>query len=389
MTTKKRDAPESNNKKGGSRAAKKRAKKKQKQLQQAQTASKNGIIQDENNPDEENNNDVEELKNKRMGVEEVPSKSSSMKKKKMQLPMGDDEDDKEDVLIATKESSRPKKKKKVQIQNESDNKAKAENSQKEDELKQTVEISKNEEDDDDDEEEDEERENMILDQFLSHLTPIEILFPEQYQVNKPNEETLTTGSTTENMESEEMMMMMQPDPLEIASNLTTEKRANRLFKSIIAPSGLSTDSFYQHYWEKKPLLISTSENLAEPDSSGAIYGDDLELEKGEELDQYKKRFDGFLSKKDIEKLISDFPMKYGKDLNVTNYCDSGAGEKRRITLDQLPNNLSDGTDEDVEFIDAESNDVWSNFKSGCTIRLLCPQVSFLINQYNEMDYSIF
>jgi len=61
-------------------------------------------------------------------------------------------------------------------------------------------------------------------------------------------------------------------------------------------------------------------------------------------------------------------------LNVTNFCTTEYGEKRRITLDQLPTTMDDGTsEEDVEYIPAESQDVWQNFDSGCTVRLLCPQ----------------
>ncbi len=38
----------------------------------------------------------------------------------------------------------------------------------------------------------------------------------------------------------------------------------------------------------------------------------------------ERRFDCFLSKKGIKAIISDRPMKYRKDVNVTNYCN---GEK--------------------------------------------------------------
>ncbi len=411
MTTKKRNAPDGSKMKAGSRAAKRRAKQKERQQlrkahQEAATTSSssssssssafttevtNGEIMNDDGmkQDQVEANipvtDVSSMKKK---------KRKKDKKKKKQLPLGNDDDDddnnddnddnddnneqeKDIGRIEIKDSSHRTKKKKVKIQKESDNGM---------EEKITPSPMEKEGENDDESEvndDDEERENMLLDQFISHLTPAEILFPETFLKDKSNEKEVDVDEDSNENISDEMMMIkmmqqqqqQQPDPLEIASNLTTEKRANRLFKSIIAPSGLSTNAFYEHYWEKKPLLISTSENLAEPDSStGAIYGDDLELE-GEELEVYKKRFDGFLSKESIQKLISEFPMKYGTDLNVTNYCDSGSGEKRRITLDQLPNDMSS---EDVEYIDAESNDVWSNFKSGCTLRLLCPQVSKLV-----------
>ena len=117
------------------------------------------------------------------------------------------------------------------------------------------------------------------------------------------------------------------------------------------PSGLSRESFYKHYWEKKPLLISNSKNLAEPDSDGRIFGEDLYLDK-EAKQLYERRFDGFLSEKGIKAMISDRPMKYGKDVNVTNYCNIGSGEKRRITLDQLPDTNGD-IDGEFEFVTTE------------------------------------
>ena len=44
-------------------------------------------------------------------------------------------------------------------------------------------------------------------------------------------------------------------------------------------------------------------------------------------------------------------------------------------MDQLPENQGADRDnnEEVEYILAESKDVWSNFSDGCTLRLLCPQ----------------
>ena len=197
-------------------------------------------------------------------------------------------------------------------------------------------------------------EEHLLYQYLSQLTPAEILFPGKYL------------SAMNNDEEEDGM-----DLTNLLGELATDKRANLLFSAILAPSGLSTESFYKHYWEKKPLLISKSENKAEPDQEGTLYGDQIELD-GEDEQVYNKRFNGFLSKDSIRKLIEENPIQYGKDINVTNYCNNGSGEKHRITLDQLPG--MSGDNEVADFINAESNDVWSNFASGCTLRLLCPQV---------------
>ncbi len=355
MATKKRNIPD-DNKKGGSRAAKKRAKKKEKQLQLSLSATTTSVSDDGGITEKQANKDVGTTSKV---AKQLDPKPLLKQKNKMQLPLGDDEDGDEIVkevsILSTKKKERKEKKAKIEDL-KYDSKVLNNEEYEHDQIRVEV-------DDEDDDDHDKERENMILNQILSHLTPAEILFPQRFQGKKSDEQ----------YDESKEEQLMQPDPLEIASVLPTTERANRLFKAIIEPSGLSTEAFYEHYWEKKPLLISTSENLAEPDSGGAIYGDDLELE-GEELKEYQGRFDGFLSKKSIEKLISDFPMKYGKDLNVTNYCDSGTGEKRRVTLDQLPNKIT-SDDGDAEYIDAESNDVWSNFKSGCTIRLLCPQVS--------------
>ncbi|GMH80847.1 hypothetical protein TrLO_g332 [Triparma laevis f. longispina] len=108
------------------------------------------------------------------------------------------------------------------------------------------------------------------------------------------------------------------------SDFTSQARS--VFSTILHP--IPPLTFYSTHYEKRPLHISR--NLSSPPLS-------------------------FLSKKDIESYISKYSLKYGEDLNVTNVVD---GVRR--TLD-IPGTV------------AKSEDVWSNFSSGCSIRLLCPQ----------------
>lgn len=301
---------------GGSRAAKKRAKKrknKQKlQHQDVHTQSKEEVI------------------------EEVPPP----KKKKLQLPLSDSEDDaKQEIQRSEKKKSKKKEKKVIEkIVEES--------------------VEENEEDVDmgesqdstDEEEIDPDAEEQVIDEVLSQLNPIEILFPERLVGNADEEE--------------------DANPMVLIEHIETKKRARALFESILAPSGISVDEFYENYWEKKPLLITKSKNMAEVDENEAAADDDEKINP-EELNQYRSRLNGFLSKKKIEQQLRHHPMRYGKDLNVTNFCNTGHGEKRRITLDQLPD-MTGAEDEEVEYVIAEGNDVWQNFENGCTVRLLCP-----------------
>ena len=135
------------------------------------------------------------------------------------------------------------------------------------------------------------------------------------------------------------------------------------------------DEFYNEYWEQQPLLITNPKlNNGEQDSNNGnkkyhkdaiekfannfyeqylnpkkdgnenhqVNNNNLKVaaakDKEEDIGNYHERFDGFLSKKDINKLLKKYPMQYGKDLNVTKYCKDINGEMRRITLDLYPEN---------------------------------------------------
>lgn len=204
-------------------------------------------------------------------------------------------------------------------------------------------------------------ENTIVKEIMSELNPIEILYPERL---------------IDMQESEGLVSEDEPNPLLLLGDISTATRANALLASILRPSGISVQEFYDEYWEKKPLLISRSTNLAVSDENQQQMED---FEDAESLQAYRSRLNGFLSKQKVQELIKTYPMKYGKDLNVTNYTQTVQGDKRRITLDQLPNDIDS---DDTEYITAESNDLWQNFDAGCTIRLLCPQ------KYNDEIHAL-
>jgi len=203
-------------------------------------------------------------------------------------------------------------------------------------------------------------ENLMVKEILSELNPIEILYPERLIAMQENE-----GLLSEN----------EPNPLLLLQDISTSTRANALLASILAPSGISVQEFYDEYWEQKPLLISRSTNLAVPDEDQQ----QMDFGDADSLQEYRSRLNGFLSKQKIKELIKTYPMKYGKDLNVTNYTKTAHGDKRRITLDQLPDDVDS---DEIEYITAESNDLWQNFDAGCTIRLLCPQ------KYNDEIHAL-
>lgn len=306
-------------KQGGSRAAKKRAKKRQQQHLQNETKELH---------------DVDGGGKPKEGAK-VPKK----KKKKIEQTLIDDEHLKDATVMNSKQ--------------------KKEKQEAEGEHKPVTTVSRDDDhvrDEDDSLHTDDE---AVIDEILSQLNPIEILFPERL-----------IGKVNNNDSDEEAM-----NPLILIQHIETKKRARALFNSMLAPSGIDAEEFYMHYWEKKPLVISKSKNIAD----FALKGNDefhLNAVGGygeEEESKYRSRLNGFLSKATIRELISNHPMRYGKDLNVTNFCKTGHGEKRRITLDQLPQiNDNNEKEDDVEYIVAESDDVWQNFDNGCTIRLLCP-----------------
>jgi lysine-specific demethylase/histidyl-hydroxylase NO66 len=125
----------------------------------------------------------------------------------------------------------------------------------------------------------------------------------------------------------------------LLENLTAYQRATCLFQAMIEP--IPIDQFYKEYWEKKPLLVRAKN---------------------------RKRYDGLLSLESIKTMTKTNPFYYAKDLNVTRYQKDKDGVKRRITLDKLP---TDEKDQETG-VEVDPKELWSNYKDGCTIRLLCP-----------------
>ena len=130
--------------------------------------------------------------------------------------------------------------------------------------------------------------------------------------------------------------------------MTARERAKIVLSAMLGPT-ITCEKFYEEYWEKKPLLIRSPHNN-------------------------KNRFEELLSLESIQQLLDKESLCYGSDLNVARYIKDPTSEiKRRITLDpQLPVDNTNGNGEN-QFVAVDAKDVWSNFESGCTIRLLCPQ----------------
>lgn len=365
---------------GLSRAAKKRAKKRQKQLEQQQRQQETKSTSPAEDEEEEG-----------VAEEEETNKDPPKGKGKLQLFGDEDSDSEEESLV-----QKPKQKKRKDKDQKEDTKKKKRKRKEDAAMEKDVEKSIDKEvgskKEGVEQVDEEEWENQMLGQLLGQLSPVEILYPEEFRMDedevKPpvaqegedsddNDDGENVVNDTEQMEAGEGTMA--PNPHLLLQQLPTQTRAKYLLNSLLAPSGISVEEFYTEYWEKKPLLISKSINLAEDndindngkwvgESKGNNKVQDKSQDFASNLEQYRRRFDGLLSKKDIEDMLQNQSMRYGKDLNVTNYCESVSGTKQRITLDQLPEN----TEEDAEFIVAKSQDVWSNFEDGCSVRLLCP-----------------
>jgi len=415
MTDKTENKNENNTSSGGlSRASKKRAKKRRQKEQEIQNQKPNLKENDGQNKNDDGGEGIISHNDSNVDAGGITQKQTS------QLLMSDD-----DAKIKNPKNSEMKKRKKKpkaqsslndgmeQMQTtkkakkcdgDSDGDADSQMETSDEKLKENNTMSEINEgttskDDDGEESDDNAVEEEFLIQFLSQLSPIEILYPERCINPGPEEEEESNTDDTSQQHPP------QPSPYELMQTVTTTMRSNILFRSILSPSGITPEVFYKEYWENKPLLISKSENRMdqnkkegsdgkppkdansakrrrqrqqEDTSKSSNQNNKNEEASVEEMRQYRRRFDGIISKKDIEGLISHNAMRYGKDLNVTNYCSADDGVrnsiKRRITLDQLPSGSQgqDGGNGDEEFIIAESNDVWSNFSKGCTVRLLCP-----------------
>ena len=362
---------------GMSRAAKKRLKKKQKaqaqalaqeqQQQQQQLQARSKSKKEKKRKSSADGDDVDD--------EAKKANDRNSSSKKMRLLESDDEDDgdqpsDDDMRIAevskgeldylesqgVKVTKKKKKKKNKSKKKADDSEDDGDDSSYRDDDGDAVDAT-----------EEEREEKEILLSLAQNLTPSQILFP-----GGDNDDD--DDDNDEDAPEHGGAMM---DPRRILQDLTSTSRARVLFESLLAPSGISADEFYHSYWEKKPLLI------AKPKVSFATDGGGGSGKAGASQD-HKTRLDNILSKKDIETMMAKCSLRYGRELNVTRYADAGDGSKtkRRITLDLPPKRVkkksgksgSNGQEEDVQPVVADPKDVWANFASGCTVRLLCPHL---------------
>ena len=203
-----------------------------------------------------------------------------------------------------------------------------------------------------------------IEEILSTLTPLQILLlDDRQQEKKPSADC-------------ERDVANHPDdinPLDIIGDLTTQHRAKVLLSSIISPSAVTVSEFYDEYWGKKPLIASFDESFEHNES-------DLAATK-ERYQNHISRLNGFLNRKLINEIIIKNKLRYGLDLNITQYTDStGNGVKSRLTLDPPPKKKDD---DDLEFVVANPSDVWNNVDmSSCSLRLLRP------HEHNETIHTL-
>ncbi|KAL9189835.1 hypothetical protein ACHAXT_009510 [Thalassiosira profunda] len=178
-------------------------------------------------------------------------------------------------------------------------------------------------------------------------------------------------------------MLAGIDPLHIVGNLTTQHRARILLLSLLAPSGVTLREFYKRYWGQRPLLACLDHGDEEDDGDPDIDAEDEAI-----LRKHATRLDGFLGRASIHEMIAKNKLRYGLDLNVTNYTDAtGNGVRRRITLDPPPKKRKvkggGSNGDELEYVVANPNDVWSNVDSSrCSLRLLRP------HEHNDAVHSL-
>jgi lysine-specific demethylase/histidyl-hydroxylase NO66 len=214
-----------------------------------------------------------------------------------------------------------------------------------------------------------------LEELLSTLTPLQILLLDR------------NGSGTKKHDDGDDGLVSDIDPLQIIPDVTTEHRARVLLGSLLSPSGVTVDEFYDKYWGKLPLLACFEQELGDDGDDAKSNGWEEDNSNNDEIIRHVTRLDGFLNRKTIDEIIQKNKLRYGLDLNVTRYTDAmGSGVRRRIALDPPPKkrikprggkNLSSNNDDDgggdVEYVVANPSDIWTNVDtSHCTLRLLRP-----------------
>jgi bifunctional lysine-specific demethylase and histidyl-hydroxylase NO66 len=304
-----RNAP--NQEKGGSmsRAAKKRAKKRQKK--HVDEEPDYGQEQPDYNDDDDDmdNEDPTPTKKQRMKQQREPIPKSKTKKAEALPKKQDDDDDDDDDDYDTK---RPP-------------------------------VDNNNGSPDDD------STNDLVQELVSRLTPAQIL--QLPDATIPDSLARTTVGTED------------VDVRELVQELTSVQRAKGVLQSMLG--GMPLSEFYTKHWEREPLLVQ-KKNTTDATTTTTTNSQDQP--------DHEDRLKGFLSLERIRTMTETVPLAYGRDLNVTKYVRGVDGVKRRLTLDQVNERDKDATDEDADddFVLADAKDLWANFESGCTIRLLCP-----------------
>ncbi|CAM9707862.1 unnamed protein product, partial [Phaeothamnion confervicola] len=110
---------------------------------------------------------------------------------------------------------------------------------------------------------------------------------------------------------------------------------------------LRREDFYRHYWENQAVVIKRGD---------------------------RSYFEGWLDVSEMKGFIERHGMRYGEDLDVTNYVNG-----RRVTLNppptrycsSLPASLHSPANGEAAMVNAKF--VWARFGEGCSLRMPCPQ----------------
>ncbi|KAG5188882.1 cupin superfamily protein-domain-containing protein [Tribonema minus] len=144
-------------------------------------------------------------------------------------------------------------------------------------------------------------------------------------------------------------------------------KARQMLQWMVAP--VDVNVFYARYWESCPLLVRRA---------SAHYYDGWMCTATNDVNVFYARYwescpllvrrasarfyDGWMSTADVRACIAQQALRYGSDLDVTNFV-----EGRRVTLNPpAPEGEEGGAAVDEGF-------VWGSFERGCSLRMPCPQ----------------
>ena len=234
------------------------------------------------------------------------------------------------------------------------------------------------------------KELSVLDEFLdaNNMAPpvlYDILYPPKDHPENHMDVSMQSNDNNENDDDHDKEGFNPDDASDARKNInaySTAERAKLLLSTILYPT-VTLEQFYAEYWEKKPLLIpGNGTTMSNNNDKTSVNTKSNKSKFPKSNKSMEHRLSGFLTKKEMEQLLKTQSLRYGKDINVTNYIktknttkrNGKAEDKRRITLDLLPDKTPT-KEEDYVLIDPK--DVWANFNNeksaACTLRLLCPQ----------------